>query len=265
MEAQMKYNISDLNKRIGVLMLLMILLALAAPVGAAPAGQGLAPEVNVRDGFTNVPDNTGSVTYPDTFVGYPQWRKYFIVENKGRSNLTIGNVTVPNGFTVEYITNTTIKRNGIAYIVVYCNTATAGTFSGTLSFTNNDANENPYNFTISCTVRQPGPPDIAVINELDLSPIPDNTGSIQVTGVRGQGKEIEISVHNEGEGILSFSQPTVPAGFLLTDEFPGIEGSTIFIIRCIGATAGTFSGEVSIDNNDPDENPYNFTVTCTIN
>jgi hypothetical protein len=262
----MKYR-SHLHKSLGVLVLLVLLvllLAVAVQVSAAPAAQGFAPEVNVRVALTNVPDNTGSVTYPDTFVGYPAYRKDFVVENLGRSNLVIGNVTVPNGFTVEYISNTTIKRNGIANIWVRCNTATAGTFSGTFSFTNNDANENPYNFTISCTVRQPGPPDIALLNELDLSPVPDNTGSISVTGVQGQGKEIEISVHNEGEGILSFSQPTVPAGFLLTDEFPGIEGSTIFIIRCIGATAGTFSGEVSIDNNDPDENPYNFTVTCTI-
>jgi hypothetical protein len=257
-------HISDLYKRFGVLTLLMVLLALAAPVGAAPAGLGFAPEVNVRVGFTNVPDNTGSVTYPETFVGSAP-SKNFVIENLGRTNLFIGNVTVPNGFTVEYISNTTIVRNGIAHITVRCNATSAGTFSGTFSFTNNDANENPYNFTLSCTVRQPGSPDMAVFNEVDLSLIPDNTGSINVTGVQGQGKEIEISVHSEGEGILIFSPPTVPAGFVLTDEFPGTEGSTIFIIRCIGATAGTFSGEVSIDNNDPDENPYNFNVTCTIN
>lgn len=256
-------HISDLYKRFGVLTLLMVLLALAAPVGAAPAGQGFAPEVNVRVALTNVPDNIGSVTYPETFVGYPQHSKDFIVENLGRSNLILGNVTVPNGFTVEYISNTTIGRNGIAHIVVRCNTATAGTFSGTFSFTNNDANENPYNFALSCTVRQPGSPDMAVFNEADLSLIPDNTGSINVTGIRGQGKEIEISVHSEGQGILIFSPPSVPAGFVLTDEFQGF-GSTIFIIRCIGATAGTFSGEVSFDTNDPDENPYNFNVSCTI-
>jgi hypothetical protein len=255
---------SELHKPLGGLTLLVLFLAMAVSVVAAPVEQSRAPEINVRTGFTNVPDNTGSVTYPDTFVGYPQHSKDFIVENSGRGNLTIGNVTVPNGFTVESVSNTTIGRNGIAHIIVRCNTAAAGTFSGTLSFTNNDANENPYNFTISCTIRQPAVPDIAVINERDLSPIPDNTGSVSVTGVRGQGVEIEISVHSEGTGILSFSPPTVPSGFVLTDEFPGTEGSTIFIIRCTGATAGTFSGEVSISNNDPDENPYNFNVTCTI-
>jgi len=249
-------------KCIAVLMLLLLVLAMAIPVGAA--GVVNAPEVNVRTGFTNIPDNTGVVSFGQTRVGIAP-SKDFVIENLGRSNLTIGNVTAPNGFTIEYISNTTIVRNGIARITVRCNATSAGTFSGTFAFSNNDANENPYNFTISCTVNPITPPDIFVLWERDLSFIPDGTGSINVTGVRGQGVEIEISVHNSGSGPLSFSQPTVPAGFILTDEFPGIEGSTIFIIRCIGATAGTFSGEVSIDNNDPDENPYNFNVSCTIN
>lgn len=257
-------NISDLYKRLGVLTLLVLLLTMAVSVDAAPAWQFRAPEVNVRTGFTNVPDNTGFVMFNETFVGRST-SKDFVIENLGRANLTIGNVTVPNGFVVDLITNTTIVRNGIARITVRCPGTTPGTFSGTFSFNNNDANENPYNFTITCVVRQATPPEIAVFNEADLSLIPDNTGSISVTGSQGQGAEIEISVHNQGEQQLIFSPPTVPAGFVLTDELPGNGGSTIFIIRCIGATAGTFSGMVSLDNNDSDENPYNFNVTCTIN
>jgi hypothetical protein len=255
----------NLHKRPGVLiMLLVLLLAMAVAVGAAPPEQGRAPEVNVRTGFTNIPDNTGSVTFNETFVGISS-SKDFVVENLGRRDLTISNITVPSGFVLDYVSRTTIGRNGIASITVRCPGTTAGTFSGTFSFTNNDADENPYNFTISCTVRPAAPPEIAVFNEADLSLIPDNTGSISVTGSQGQGVEIEISVHNEGEQYLIFSPPTVPAGFVLTDELPGNGGSTIFIIRCIGATAGTFSGMVSIDNNDADENPYNFNVSCTIN
>jgi hypothetical protein len=248
-----------LYKRLIGFTLLVLVLAMAVPVSAAPAEQGRTPEVNVRTGFTNVPDNTGIVIFPETWVGVPP-AKDFVIENKGRANLTIANVTVPNGFTVELITNTTIVRNGIGRITVRCNAAAAGTFSGTMSFTNNDADENPYNFTISCTVRQPTPPDMAVFNEADLSLIPDDTGSVSVTGVQGQGVEIEISVHNQGEGFLIFSQPTVPAGF---DVFQ--QTDSIFFIRCIGATAGTFSGEVSFDTNDPDEDPYNFNISCIIN
>jgi hypothetical protein len=209
-----------------------------------------------------IPDDTGSIS-----VTGRQGQGVEIeisVHSESTGILIFSQPTVPAGFTVEYISNTTVVRNGIAHIWVRCNGATVGTFSGTFSFNNNDANENPYNFTISCTILPRDEPDMAVFNEADLSFIPDDTGSISVTGRQGQGVEIEISVHSESTGILIFSQPTVPAGFILTDELPGTGGSTIFIIRCVGATAGTFSGEVSMDTNDPDENPYNFNVSCTI-
>jgi len=254
-------NKSNLHKPLGVLTLLILLLAMNVAVGEAqrkPRGGG--PEVNVRVVFTNIPDNTGSVAFPDTFVGYPQHRMDFVVENSGSANLTISNVTVPTGFVLEHVINTTIGPSGIGHIIVRCDATTAGTFSGQLSFDNNDADENPYNFNISCTVRQPGAPDIAVLNEADLSLIPDNTGSVSLTGVVGQfPPELEISVHSEGEGVLTFSPPTVTAGFEVFQQT-----DSIFFIQCTANTPGTFSGEVSIENNDPDENPYNFAITCTI-
>ena len=251
-------QIFNLHKRLGVLALLLLFLAMNVAVGAAQP-KPRQPEVNVRTGFTNVPDNTGSVTFNETIVGISS-SKDFVIENLGRSNLTIGNVTVPAGFVLESVSNTTVVPNGIARITVRCPGTTAGTFSGTFSFTNNDADENPYNFTISCTVLQPGAPDMAVFNEADLSLIPDNTGSVSLTGNLGQRPELEISVHSEGDGILVFSPPTAPAGFEVFQQT-----DSIFFIVCIGATTGTFSGEVSFDNNDPDENPYNFHISCTIN
>jgi hypothetical protein len=138
-----------------------------------------------------------------------------------------------------------------------------------MSIENNDSDENPYNFTITCIVNPTTPPDMAVFNEADQSFIPDNTGSVSVTGNQGQLVEIEISIHNEGTGNLFVSEPTVPAGFRF-DDLTGCDAvtggnSAVCFIGCPTATAGTFSGEVSFDNNDPDENPYNFNVSCTIN
>ena len=259
---------SDLHKRFGVLTLLVLLLAMTVAVGTAQAGRGRAPEVNVRTGFTDIPDNTGSVTFNETFVGRSS-SKDFVVENLGRRDLTISNITVPSGFVLDYVSRTTIGPNGIARITVRCPGTTAGTFSGTFSFNNNDADENPYDFTISCTVHPATPPDMAVFNEADRSFIPDNTGSISVTGNQGQGVEIEISIHNSGTSNLFVSEPTVPAGFRF-DDLTGCDSVTpnnseICFITCTGDTAGTFSGEVSFANNDPDENPYNFNVSCTIN
>jgi hypothetical protein len=257
----------NLYKGLGILLLLVLLLALVVMVSAAPTAQGPAPEINVRTGFTNIPDNTGSVTFNEIHAGQ-SILKDFVIENLGRGTLTIGNVTVPNGFWVVTISRTSIGRNGIGRITVSCGTGTAGTFSGEMSIVNNDSDENPYNFTIACIVHPQTLPDMAVINEVDLSPIPDNTGSVTKTGNQGQLVEIEISIHNEGTGNLLVSEPSVPPGFRFDDLTgcvgPG-GGSGVCFIGCPTSTAGTFSGEVSFPNNDPDENPYNFTVTCIIN
>jgi hypothetical protein len=225
------------------------------------------PEINVRTGFTNIPDNTGSVMFNEIHEGQ-SILKDFVIENLGRGTLTIGNVTVPNGFRVVSISRTSIGRNAIGRITVSCGTGVPGTFSGEMSIENNDADENPYNFTITCIVNAATPPDMAVLNEVDLSPIPDGTGSVSKTGNVGQLVEIEISIHNEGTSNLSVSEPDVPPGFRF-DDLTGCVGPggsyRICFIGCPTSTAGTFSGEVSFPNNDPDENPYNFTVTCIIN
>jgi hypothetical protein len=261
-------DITDLYKRLSVLTLLVLLLAAVVSVGAAQPRRGRQPEINVRTGFTDIPDNTGSVTFNEIYANQSTL-KDFVIENSGRGTLTIGNVTVPNGFRVVSISRTEIGRNGIGRITLSCGMGTAGTFSGEMSIENNDADENPYNFTITCIVHPTTPPDMAVVNEVDLSPIPDNTGSVSVTGNQGQLVEIEISIHNEGTSTLFVSEPTVPPGFRF-DDLTGCDSVTVgnfevCFIGCPTSTAGTFSGEVSFPNNDPDENPYNFTVTCIIN
>lgn len=265
--------ISDLHKRFGLVMLLMFLLATVVAVSAAPAEQwwrNRNPEINVRTGFTDIPDNTGSVMF-NPIEENQSASVDFIVENSGRGTLNIGNVTVPNGFTVVSISRTSLQQNAIGRITVLCNPGVPGTFSGEMSIVNNDADENPYNFTITCVVSEavpPAPPDMAVFNEANGSLIPDNTGSVSVSTNQGQYIEIEISIHDEGGGGLSVSEPTVPAGF----EFHELTGCVgpgasyrICFITCTGDNTGTFSGEVSFPNNDPDENPYNFQVSCTVN
>lgn len=241
-------------------------------LGSAQAGHRgkRAPEINVRTGFTDIPDDTGSVTFNEIYANQSTL-KDFVIENLGRADLTIGNVTVPAGFRVVSISRTTIGPNGIGRITLSCGTGTAGTFSGEMSIENNDADENPYYFTIICIVNPNTPPDMAVFNEADRSFIPDDTGSITVTGNVGQRVEIEISIHNEdrGNSTLFVSEPTLPTGFRF-DDLTGCDSVTggneeICFITCLGETVGTFSGEVSFANNDPDENPYNFNVTCIIN
>jgi CSLREA domain-containing protein len=45
-----------------------------------------------------------------------------------------------------------------------------------------------------------------------------------------------------------------------------VGGSTTFDVTCDATQAGSpAAGTVSFNNDDPDENPFNFIVTCTVN
>jgi hypothetical protein len=74
-------------------------------------------------------------------------------------------------------------------------------------------------------------------------------------------------VRNDGNGILTLDAVSLPAGFVLVEGLAGSLGpgeSDAFTIRLETATLGTQSGEISIGNNDADENPFNFAVSGTV-
>ena len=118
-----------------------------------PDATAIDPEIAVLDGAVNIPDNTGSVNFGTTTVGQPI-TKTFIISNSDNGTLFLtDNLTVPNGFSVVNNFGTlTVTTNLTTSFAVRLNATGAGSFTGTLSFGNNDPDENPFNFTISGTV-----------------------------------------------------------------------------------------------------------------
>jgi Leucine-rich repeat (LRR) protein len=90
-------------------------------------------------------------------------------------------------------------------------------------------------------------------------------------GERFQDSEVskEIIVRNSGETELKLSQPIVSGSdFTLIKplEVTTLRAgeSTSFSIRLESKTLGSFNGEVSLNNTDSDENPFQFTLNGTI-
>lgn len=231
----------------------------------------LAPEITVLDGTANVADNTGSISLGSVAVGGSA-SKVITIRNDGTANLTLDpNITLPTGFTLaQGPALTTLPPGQSTSFRVALDTTTVGSFSGQVSFANDDANENPFNFTISGTVTDPVvlAPEISVSNGvLDIA---DNTGSLDFGAVAFGGTSSKvITVRNLGNGNLQLGSISVPAGFTLTQP-PGVSLltpglSTTFTISLDTSAAGTFSGQVSFTNSDADENPFNFTVSGTVN
>jgi hypothetical protein len=120
--------------------------------GCQPVGTG-APEIAVIDGVTNIPDGTGTVSFGSTVMETPVV-KTFTVSNGGTTNLTLTEpISVPAGFSVvSSFGSTTVPPSSSTTFTVQLNATAVGTYSGTLSFGNNDSDENPFNFTISGVV-----------------------------------------------------------------------------------------------------------------
>ncbi len=110
-----------------------------------------AAEVQVFQGAAELTDG-GSFSFGSTVPGVPV-DKTFRVRNTGTANLTLQPVSVPAGFTVvsNIPANTVLASGAETTFTVRMTAAATGTFSGELSFANDDANENPFNFTISGT------------------------------------------------------------------------------------------------------------------
>ena len=99
-----------------------------------------------------------------------------------------------------------------------------------------------------------------------LTDIPDDTGTVDFrTTLVNKPVYKNFTVRNIGKtNPLTLSNLTVPSGFNIYNDFgtaivsPG--GHTTFGIELIASYTGTFSGQISFDNNVVDRSPFNFTV-----
>lgn len=110
-------------------------------------------EIQVLDGATDIPDGSGTVDFGLASVGTVV-TKTFTVTNNGTTDLTLTEpISVPAGFSVvSSFGSLTLAPAASTSFQIQLDTTTAASYSGEVSFGNSDADENPFNFTISATV-----------------------------------------------------------------------------------------------------------------
>jgi hypothetical protein len=92
----------------------------------------------------------------------------------------------------------------------------------------------------------------------------DSFGTVLV----GSSPTKVFTVKNNGTATLSLSGLTVPTGFTIVSNFgstslaPG--ASTTFTLGINTSTATSYSGTAKFTTNDPNNNPYNFTISGTV-
>ncbi|MBI3468480.1 MAG: tandem-95 repeat protein [Planctomycetes bacterium] len=127
--------------------------------------------------------------------------------------------------------------------------------------------------TVTVTVLPPDGPEVAVTGNgqviVDGDTTPD-IGDHTEFGLVPQnqlGPLRVFTVRNIGPATLTLGPVSVPTGFTLVEPLgasldPG--ASDTFTVRLNTATLGTFGGEVSFSTNDPNENPFRFTIAGAV-
>jgi len=130
------------------------LLVHPADAGASPEITVLGNGVSIADGDTT-PATADHTDFGSVSEGWPGISRTFTVRNDGTGTLTLGTVGVPTGFTLTEALSPTLAPGASDTLTVRLDTTTPGTKSGEISFTNNDSDENPFNFQITGTVVGP--------------------------------------------------------------------------------------------------------------
>ncbi|MAY32899.1 MAG: hypothetical protein CMM86_09875, partial [Rhodovulum sp.] len=180
--------------------------------------------------------------------------------SSGASNVTVNSISVP--------ASSTVAPGGSTTFTVSYTPTNAGAFSFDLSMVNDDGDENPYNVTVSGTAT--GAPEIGLSGSIGGA-VSDGGTLAQGSQAAGGAVALTVTVANTGTDTLTLSTATSSGASNVTVNSisapasstvaPG--GSTTFTVSYTPTIAGAFGFDLSMVNDDADENPYDVTVSGT--
>lgn len=233
---------------------------------AIPVVQEIPPQLLVFNGASAItnnqltPQNFGNVVLNGTGPVFT-----FTISNAGGQSLDVGTPSVPLGFSLVTNPPASIAGGSNGQFSVRLNSTNVGFVSGSISFTNNDTNNDPFSFAVSGAVLSP--PSIAVF--IGTNSVTNGQtvsfGSVQQSS---SAPAVTFAVANAGQVplTLGLQTPAVPSGFLLVSNLASTvasNGIALFTVQLTTSNAGVFAGNITITNNSTNT-PFAFTVTGTV-
>ncbi len=242
-----------------------------APVDGANfhvTGNGVHIEVNDVTPATGDGTNFGTVN-----VGAAAVTRTFAVTNIGKVAVTLGDVKLPEGFTLTDGLVSTLAPGASDTFKVTMSTETKGTFQGDVSFESNMAGQSPFKFQIKGVVQEVTAPGIevtfggTVIADGDTTPSAEEGTTFAATKQGTTGPTATYTITNKGNGTLTITAMKPPSGFTL-DGFTGTiapgESETI-TVTLNTATAGVFNGgDLTITTNVAGKETFNFRLNGAV-
>ena len=252
---------------------------------------GSHPEVSVEGNSVEIVDGDGTPSTADgTDFGYDLFlylayspEHEFTIRNTGSAALNLTDtprVTLTGtDFTLTQDAPVSIAPGGAATFKIRFAASAVAVRTGTVSIANDDNGENPYSFAIrgegysgALMIVEGGSPQQDIENG-DTTPSADDDTDFGTTNVAGGTVEHTFQIKNFGSSDLTLGgTPRVEItagdiGDFLVSQQPGATIATgdngTFKIRFDPNASGLRSATVSIDNDDPNRNPYTFTVQGT--
>jgi hypothetical protein len=259
---------SLLHLRPVLLACVTLLLSAAAQLAAAEPEIGISRGSAIADGGT---DATGTAS--SALTGYDLT---YLVVNSGSANLNLSNLTLGAGTncTASILSQpaATITAGGQSAFSIRVIPAATGLWSLPFSLQSNDANESPYNITITGTAQ-------TLSAEIDVrtaagTSIPDGTGSVSVaTSAKGLAVTQIFTIANAsaaGAAALAIDTPVVIQGAsncsaLITAQPAELVngGQSTTFTAVVTPGQGAWSTVVLIRSNDSNEAEYTFTIRGT--
>jgi Ca2+-binding RTX toxin-like protein len=242
--------------------------AITATVNAVPPQ---APEVTVTLGGNNVADGQATaIDFGTVFQGASGPTLTFTVQNDGTGVLNLSNLAIPSGYTLVDGLVASLNPGESDTFTLRLDSATLGTKAGTVSFSNNDTDEDPFNFSITGSVELAVASDMSVVQARPLGPIDNGNSSVEFGNreVGAKGPTRTFRVFNNGNAALDTGDIVLPAGFTLVEalvqSIPAGQGASFTIKFDTSGTPGTYTGLVTIPTNDPRRSVFSFRVTGAI-
>ncbi|WP_431135326.1 choice-of-anchor D domain-containing protein [Psychroserpens mesophilus] len=200
----------------------------------------------------------------------------FTIENTGTAALSIGTISIggtnASDFTVSSPPAASVTPSGSTTFDITFDPSANGLRTANVTIVNGDSNENPYNFNIQGTGFT-ATPEINItgngitISDGDIFPTPADDTEFPAVSIAGSTHTNTFTIENTGTAALSigaisfaganasdFTVSSPPAASVAPS------GSTTFDITFDPSAAGPRLANITIVNNDSDENTYYFNI-----
>ena len=177
--------------------------------GSVVASAVAAPEITVLQGATNlINGGLSAIDFGTVEEGQSEPYRLFTVRNEGTAPLTLGNIELPAGYTLNSLSSQSLEPGTSATFIVQLNNVSSGFKVGVIRIPNNDSDENPFTIAIRGKVESRETP-APTIGTLTASPNPVRQTQyvdLVATNVTGLVTSVEFYRDANRDGVGSLDE-----------------------------------------------------------